>query len=876
MRIIYTSLFSLLSIGTAAAADVIPNHERFPLHPKAPSKSIVRMASATATKQYIPVYAQAGLAGSNLIAGADGSPTLNDVWAYTDSSVQQQSIGIANGVAGLDASGNLNSPVNSPSVDTVLPLVDNTVRSFRGFANPNNEGNWNAGSAMTLVGGSSMSLAHNPYQSQGGAAWTQSEAVYGRMDGPYNFGFGLGLFDEPEVYGSQPAAISGDDFRGGNVPSQDAVMLYQNPTNKTANLIMPVSSYTATTVTLSIALTQQELLEAHPGAWITTNSLASGDQSSKDNTYHINTYTGVIRSVSGDARTVTVYGWSIPGGSKGTPGMTNLETYYFYGYSTPTVFIGAPTKMFGANVYMSYDGAKTGGNGRPATSLIHSLEWNEVDMNISNEKRPNSVSMHGLTLTPLGNTSALTRESYDLTLAGGAPNMLNIWDGCGSMGINESTLNLPASCDLNLPASSPSTAQSVEVVNFRSGAQANNNPGIRHNIDYQIWGQYGNSGNLGPANSGATFLSYIGHFGMLIDGTLATSSDQTHAGTGGSNLGDIQWNMNGQIGGIGLCAYAKNCGVVVEGGGQSDLDYGARVTGALTLRGSILAQDNQGNNTAQLYPQNSGDWLLGTSVPGGANLLGVNSMYSRRVSVGGVGYIPSTSTTPTKLSGQGVLSTWGEIQPGLALSEYTNIDPTNSGAGYVWRTVPGGASGSAVDTRQYLEKLTAQSADFSEPLTAPSFDMRNSSSLENGSILWIKPASISNNLIAGWGAIDSYTMALQSNIGAAVSVRISGDFQSTSGTGSATPGSLTGAGVNVSGLHPDGHGNWSTTTDTAGGGGFREASYSLENLPNSNEVEGTQLWCSDCKTPKGHTGIPVYWRASEGAWTDAMDNPLSN
>ena len=57
-----------------------------------------------------------------------------------------------------------------------------------------------------------------------------------------------------------------------------------------------------------------------------------------------------------------------------------------------------------------------------------------------------------------------------------------------------------------------------------------------------------------------------------------------------------------------------------------------------------------------------------------------------------------------------------------------------------------------------------------------------------------------------------------------------------------------------------------------------DAVYVLSQLPTADAslVEGAHAWCSDCKTPKGHTGMPVYWRTSEGLWTDAMDNPLNN
>ena len=150
-------------------------------------------------------------------------------------------------------------------------------------------------------------------------------------------------------------------------------------------------------------------------------------------------------------------------------------------------------------------------------------------------------------------------------------------------------------------------------------------------------------------------------------------------------------------------------------------------------------------------------------------------------------------------------------------------------------------------------------------------DVTADSYLENGHTFFIKAATLSNNLQAGWCAPSSYTMAVCANMDAAVNLATSGDLQSSGGTSSNNFGSV----GNLSGLHADGHGNWNTTTDTSGGGAIRQASYTLASLPTANETDGNHLWCSDCKL-NSITGVEVYWHASAAKWTDSQNNSLSN
>ncbi|EHH67500.1 hypothetical protein GMO_24950 [Gluconobacter morbifer G707] len=142
------------------------------------------------------------------------------------------------------------------------------------------------------------------------------------------------------------------------------------------------------------------------------------------------------------------------------------------------------------------------------------------------------------------------------------------------------------------------------------------------------------------------------------------------------------------------------------------------------------------------------------------------------------------------------------------------------------------------------------------------FDNLADSWIEGGKRLWIKPATVSNNLVGGWYVPDSYYLKTASNISATIHLQATGDLQSTNSTD------------NVSGLHGDGHGNWNTTTDTVGGGSLKEASYTLATLPTTNEQDGSHLWCSDC-TLNGISGVEAYWHSSS-KWTDSQNNTLGN
>lgn len=103
-------LLAALVPTIAQANDVIPNHIRFPPHSQ--QKMMASVSAISRPPSVIPN----GLDAGTKIVGVPNNYPLSTFWDYIDSSVQQQSIGIANGVSGLDASGRVSNDVKNSNV----------------------------------------------------------------------------------------------------------------------------------------------------------------------------------------------------------------------------------------------------------------------------------------------------------------------------------------------------------------------------------------------------------------------------------------------------------------------------------------------------------------------------------------------------------------------------------------------------------------------------------------------------------------------------------------------------------------------------------------------------------------------------------------
>jgi len=440
--------------------------------------------------------------------------------------------------------------------------------------------------------------------------------------GPFNMGCGLCLMTGADY--TDRAGISGQDPRGGasalvGMGGFDLVGFYEGATNQPARMVLSVASYTAQSAVLARPLTAAQQALIHPGMYLVTNSNSvSAQPVAVNGQLPVKMmYAGIVSSVSSDGGTINVYAWDVPGGGTGQSGQVpavdraHLDTYWS-GYGTPVLFVGQGTKMFARNVFMTYDGTRSQADGN-TQSLIHAMEGEEMDMFVSNESRPNSVSLHGITITPLMSnapTSVLTSDSYDLNLSGVMPNHLLIDEGANDNVIKANSFLVRGNAGSS--TNDPDVVMS-ELDAFADGAN-----------DMRI------VTHMARENEGANgWLSAVLHIGLVVDGAQGS--------LGGSREADIEFDHGGQYGGIALCGYAANCGLSVGGGGAVTISDGLTMTSPLTLAGQgLFATGSAGQATAQLYPTEQGDWVVGTQVGGGANIRGVNGLYGGSATMSGL------------------------------------------------------------------------------------------------------------------------------------------------------------------------------------------------------------------------------------------------
>ncbi|MBF0858784.1 hypothetical protein HKD24_06100 [Gluconobacter sp. LMG 31484] len=471
------------------------------------------------------------IGGQNL---GDIMAQVNAAVAGVQNAVTKDLVNNPNGVAGLNAAGSMAEPVAAgpllggaaiPSVRLGLDpqAVDPTTKQPFLFG-----GN----SDVYLGGYPQPNLAGSPLGYW--AAFPVNLIVGGSPSGPYNAGCSLCVYTDASFQNKLVAALSGDDYSGGYVSSGfDVAAFFASAGTQNARLALPVASYTKNTVVLSTALTPDQLLHVKQGMFISTNSLVPGRGPTVIGDAQLpvkDYYAGIVQSVSSDGLTITVYGWAATGTQSAgdVPSTTSLESYYWQNYTTPYVFIGAPTKMFGRNTYMTYDGSRTGDTGQPATSSVRQFEGEEMDFNTSNaDKTPDhSVSFHGWTLGGSNmNPNILTSESYGLLLADSLPNYLEIADACGSNAIDSGGYHLPGGCMLG-------TALNNKAEAFEYNLFANGN-----NMHWGMW-----LNRETDASSGWTTTSL--NLGGNVDGTKGS------LGSSGSAIARLVWGYQGNTGGL--------------------------------------------------------------------------------------------------------------------------------------------------------------------------------------------------------------------------------------------------------------------------------------------------------------------------------------
>jgi hypothetical protein len=335
-----------------------------------------------------------------------------------------------------------------------------------------------------------------------------------------------------------PAVAGDQDF--------DSVLFYLQPTAMTPRIVTSGVSYDAGNVHFDPPLTAAQVALLHTSMWIITNSInPSVPVAYVANLLPTPTGTNPTRPVprryastiigwASDGSSIQVSGWTVPGSgntaSGQVPGTANLDTTG--GHTTPTVFIGAPTKQFAQNWFMEYDP-----KGNP-DSQIHQLTGLEVDMDNNgtdhyqvcyqgmsiayNSINPSGAASDGRALKP-------TDDSFCLLLYGGETMPVGLrthwfsaaqWDGDGIW------IPGPAEVSPALPAGSTNLMAEV-FQNIDSNIQR-----------LLIWGSRDTNGGSGGWPNASLRI------GLQIGGTKGTLS--------GAQMAQIAFNPPGYAGGLGL------------------------------------------------------------------------------------------------------------------------------------------------------------------------------------------------------------------------------------------------------------------------------------------------------------------------------------
>ncbi|WP_264960598.1 hypothetical protein, partial [Neoasaia chiangmaiensis] len=633
------------------------------------------LAQATSAAQslgrYAPMKPPGGLDLATPLGGATG-PAL------------QALVQTANNSAQLDANQNVTNPLLSTQAQI---NVNGSAYSQMASGDLSAIG---GGYDASFIGGiAAQTLPGSPYGS--GYAQPGHLQITGNPSGPFNAGCVLCLAEEPTVHPGMP--ISGQDFRGGFVSTHDAVQFEQVPTNAMARMILAVDHYTATAVVLKTALTAAQIAQIHSGMYIVTNSVpggatqtAIGDASLNGALPSFQNYAGNVQSVSADGTTINVFGWAQEQQQGGAvPSTSSLDTVWDPATTSPVVYLGMPNKTFGQNTYLQYDGSRGGQGGSAATSLIHQMEWNEVDEIVNNTARDREVSVHGLTLTTNANSpTQLTNDSYHLYLAGGQQTYIRMSPQWWSVPIRSDQIFV------NAPQGPALTAGATQVLT--SFGQSTNTGGntwaAHHMIRLMAW----NTRNV--ADDGTSYTNITTNLGVGVDGTASTVPSQIQ--------GHLEFTPAANPYGLSICSSGQSgatCSIQLDNYGNPNVIQQLN----LTKGGWLNFADKYGNEGGWIQPPNGSDTTGATSVNeidvhfpaanGLLNILGAARTYA--LSVSAAAYNPATTsgstTTAASVSGQGTYQTWNQLHSGSANTEIINIAPGGVTGGFSFYAVNSGA-----------------------------------------------------------------------------------------------------------------------------------------------------------------------------------------
>lgn len=522
------------------------------------------------------------------VAFAQTGPSVPTDGFWTDSiiaslktKIDTDRIGANSGVAGLNSSGYLTSPINTPISQTYSEYTapDGTIITLP-------QGNYSGQSVYNsffILGAESASLggqtdaAGNPVH--------QQLSIVGMPFGNYNAGCTLCIFSTSSAFngGGAQAGLSGADFHGGAgaISGGDAAMagFYQYDENFSARVTAQATAFTATTVTLKTALTNEQMATLHNGMYIATNVIDTSVATTNtiNGTPNENAYWGFIKSWT--ANTITVYGWAVLGAGNSTsgqiPDVSNLDTTKST-YTVPMVFIGVPGKIWSKNTYVVFDGDKIYGSN--ATTRANAYEREELDFRGTNFTNANSFTYHGWTTSyqciPCSATAA-GKDSYAYMVNGpGLPRayVAQLYgDGLEYSGYSTW---LPGN------GSPDSTQGSNHIMyDFASSLTTNNTLHFGAKVFKDL-------------AATTTWQDYSIRLGMNVDGTRTKD-----VYSGGSEMAYIVWNYNGGPGTLCILSTNSTVGLCQNNNGVIESHLAATFDTTVSVAGTLTAANSTTTGT---------------------------------------------------------------------------------------------------------------------------------------------------------------------------------------------------------------------------------------------------------------------------------------
>ncbi|MBS1028325.1 hypothetical protein [Gluconobacter albidus] len=499
--------------------------------------------------------------------------------ATASAAIPSAQIGAAGGVAGLDGNGNVTAPVASRSItvqdsytaSSGLPTVTPRIKLYRGALDALAGGPdavWMGGFSLPSVSGAA-----------GDPATSAIVNIAARPYGNFNNGCALCLFSTggTQTDGAGRAAISGADWHEGvsaNAGMGDIVGFYEHLDNSPARLILPVTAYTATSVTLASALTAEQINQLRAGMYIWSNSIDTSLTDTGSSSGQIPTarfYGGYVTGWSGN--TITVNGWSVfeqPPGAGAVPDVTKLDASVYSNRTTPTVWIGSPGKVFARNVYASYVEPTAGAE----TSLAHEYQAEEADF-ATYAKTPHSVKYSGYVLSPqsygaLNDGTEFTEDSAGVVVAGSLPIQISLWGGCNSSAIYGQSIYVASHCS-----------------KFDSSTAVGSTYTLSENVAIAGGMSYRQITRLQQDVAGANPNLYVGP--VVTPGINPSVTNRTQSWYGHVNgyvNGAIKYGLSDSS--VALCGSGTACGLTVSGSG--DITVGPGNTLAFTPPGTVTSR----------------------------------------------------------------------------------------------------------------------------------------------------------------------------------------------------------------------------------------------------------------------------------------------